>query len=311
MVFSSHTALDRMIPGALNIEFDLPVLTADIPAGNGFLKIWGIDLATLNKASMLNAMNITIAAGMKTGLPLANEQVAAYPVRNGIIFQGTIFQAFGNWQGTEQSLDMILTTRLSPAPEIKPKSNRPIVFNCQAGQPFQGAISQALSLAGITSKVNVSPLLTPAEPVIFQCSNITTFAQAILDQSKLVMKNPNYLGVKTIKTVYGYDCTDNTVPGAPIGVFFNDLIGQPTWLDYLVVQMKLVLRSDISVGATVLMPPSIMLNKAKIYGVVKNDISFKGTGWVQHVRHIGNFRQQDANSWATVVDSIMNTYTSQ
>jgi hypothetical protein len=307
VAFGSHDLHGNVFRGALNIEFDLPVVTADIPAGNGYLKIWGIDLSTLNLASTLNSKNITISAGMRAGLPLANEQVAASPMRSGILFQGTIFQAFGNWQGTEQSLDLIVTTHLSAAPQVAPVKNKPIVFSCPLGGSFQSSISQAMAAAGITSKISVSPLLTPAEPIIFQAGGINNFARSLMDQSQRIVNNPNYLGVKASKTVYGYQFSDNTTPGAPIGVFFNDLIGQPTWLDLLTVQMRLVLRSDITVMATVLMPPAISLNKSKVFGVVKNNIAFTGTGWVQSVRHIGNFRQQDANSWVTVVDSILDT----
>lgn len=54
-------------PGALNIEFDIPIVTQDIPAGNAFLKIWGIPLSILNQARSLNYKNIKIMAGMMPG----------------------------------------------------------------------------------------------------------------------------------------------------------------------------------------------------------------------------------------------------
>ncbi len=307
MSFSSHNSAGGVNKGALNIEFDIPVVTYDIPAGNAFLKIWGVDLATLNQAALLNSKNITILAGMKEGLPLANEQVNQSPNRNGIIFQGSIFQAFGNWQGTEQSLDLIITTQLTPRPQEAPKKRNPIIFNCKKGQSFSDAIAASMQAAGISASVSTDGGVVATEPVIFQALGMSEFAQVLKVQSKRFSGASDYLGIQTCKTGDGYKFDDGTKQKNPISINFNDLIGQPTWLELLVVQLKTVMRSDIQVMDTVTMPKSNILNRAKLLGEVKEEIAFSGTALVKSVRHIGNFRQQDANSWVTVIDSILNT----
>jgi hypothetical protein len=294
-------------PGALNIEFDIPVVTADIPAGNAMLKIWGLDLSILNKAALLNYKNITIRAGMKNGLPLANEQANASPSRNGIIFQGSIFQAFGNWQGTEQSLDLVITTQLVARPQDEPKRALPLIFSCAKGQSFSEAISQAMQAAGIVSTIEISGSIVATEPIIFRADTLGSFAQTLDAQSRRMSGDPLYLGIKMVKSIDGYDFTDNTSQKSGVQVKFNDLIGQPAWQDFSTVQMKVVMRSDIHVADTVIMPQSNTLTTARAFSNLKEGIAYAGSGWVKSVRHIGNFRQPDANSWVSVIDVLMNT----
>jgi hypothetical protein len=59
----------------------------------------------LKQASNLTGKNIQIYAGFWPGLPLATEE-APYA---GAIYCGTIWQAFGNWQDDDMTLDMLLS----------------------------------------------------------------------------------------------------------------------------------------------------------------------------------------------------------
>src|SRR5690242_7071326 len=94
----------QTIPGALNIELDMPVVAFDSPQGNGMVRIWGVGLQMIGQASDLNGAKITLSAGRKPGLPLASKQA----IQAGIIVQGSIYQAFGNWQGVNQTLDLLV-----------------------------------------------------------------------------------------------------------------------------------------------------------------------------------------------------------
>jgi hypothetical protein len=297
-------------PGALNVEMDIPVYTSEIPAGDAFIKIWGVDLSTINSASNLNFKNITIMAGMKKGLPLANLQVDASPVRNGVIYKGSILQAFGNWQGGEQSLDLIITTRLVSAPTETPATTKPIIFECKAGKKFQDAIKKSMKDAGFETTGTIdSRLVAPMQGLVSRYDDVESFSRGMLNLSKRIIKDKNYLGVKIIKTEKGYLVTDNSAAVADaniIKIAFTDLIGQPTWLDYSTVQMKLVMRSDIRVGDTIEFPSdkdgntAVNFVQGRFFSP-KNNIAYTGKAWVASVRHIGNYRQGDANSWVTVV----------
>ena len=301
--------------GALNVEFDIPIATADVPLGNAHLRIWGVGLDIINNASQLANFNITIAAGFQRGLPLANAQVFANPIRNGVILSGTILQAFGNWQGTEQSLDLIISPQLYPS-QAATVPDTPFMFQCLPGAPLSPSIVASLVNLGIPDPVvNVSPLLVAPEgnAVQFFGENIVDFAKQLNRETKRINKLPSYIGALCVKTESGYMVTDNTTPTPPKIINFTDMIGQPTWLDTQVngleIQIKTMMRSDISVGDTVSLDIKnipILSSQQRQNQFLKNNVAFTGTGFVSFVRHIGNMRQQDANAWVTIINVIPN-----
>src|SRR5262249_10576948 len=92
-------------PGALNIEMDIQAV-GKMPTYEAYLRIWGVGIDIIGQARNLNAppggagLPITVKGGMGKGLPLAN------PSQAGVLVKGTIFQAYGNWVGVNQTLDI-------------------------------------------------------------------------------------------------------------------------------------------------------------------------------------------------------------
>src|SRR5579875_2215617 len=103
---AGNPALGVTLPGALNIELDVPVSPMSTPLAGSYLRVWGISLQEIAQWNDLQGKAIDVYAGMQKGLPLAKPQQA------GLIFHGKIFQAFGNWQGTNQTLDLIINPDL-------------------------------------------------------------------------------------------------------------------------------------------------------------------------------------------------------
>ena len=90
-------------PGALQVLIDIPIASLASPAFSGAaVKIYGIPLSMISQANNLRFKNIKVYGGFKAGLPLAK------PAQSGLLVQGYIFQSFGNWKGTEQSLDLVI-----------------------------------------------------------------------------------------------------------------------------------------------------------------------------------------------------------
>ena len=135
-------------PGALLVELDIPQVTYDVVAVGGFVRIWGIPISDINQAANLTLMNITVSAGMSKGLPLAN------PAQAGIVAQGQIYQAFGNWIGTDQTLDLYFGP---PTGTMAAPAN--LVVNWATGIPHKPAIEQTLSIAFPTSSRPAGHLL--------------------------------------------------------------------------------------------------------------------------------------------------------
>jgi hypothetical protein len=88
--------------GALQMEADLPVYYLAQPGGGGSLRIWGIPLKEISSAALFEGGFIYIYGGSNKGLPLEN------PGKSGLLYTGRIFQCFGNWQDTMQSLEFVL-----------------------------------------------------------------------------------------------------------------------------------------------------------------------------------------------------------
>ncbi|MFL9915054.1 hypothetical protein PQR75_06560 [Paraburkholderia fungorum] len=151
------TAPGSVNPAALKVELDIPSGFLHEPIGNAYIKISGVSLQEVAQGSNLNRMNILVYGGMSKGLPLAN------PDQVGMLCSGQIWQAFGNWIGTEQSLNIYMqaggsnanssqTTGFPAGPTTLPSPNTNanpagIVFQWQAGQPLLVPLVQTLQNA--------------------------------------------------------------------------------------------------------------------------------------------------------------------
>lgn len=295
----------QTIQGALNIEMDLPLTNWDAPMGGAFIRITGIGIQDITQASNLNGMSIQISGGMQKGLPLAN------PLQARLLVSGTIQQAFGNWQGTQQSLDLLIQGQYGT-----PSSPVNIVFNCATGALLANAAVSALKIAfpGVAITTSLSPKLVlpnDAQPSYFQ--TLGQFATFLGQLSRDIL-DPNglngYQGIKlTVLPTGEIVMVDGTSPATPTPISFTDLIGQPTWIAPGVVQSKLVLRGDIQVGDYIKYPPGQQTILAQSFSQARDKSAFQGVFQVNQVRHLGNFRQKDADSWVSVIDAVVNVVT--
>jgi hypothetical protein len=291
----------RTDPGALNIEFDLPITPQHTPQGQHYIRIWGVGLPMLSQASNLNGMSFVLSAGMKPGLPLAT---AAAP-QAGILVEGEIYQSFGNWQGVNQTLDLIVQGS-SFVPE------HGIAFNWPANTPLAPALSATLyqGFPAYKQNINISAPLLQNAPEWGAYPSLSTFSQYLQVRTQAMgaksTGNANYPGVQILavnasKTIYVFDNSYKTVQ-----VAFQDLIGQPTWMGPGTVSFKTVMRSDIAIYNQIQFPPGVMApfvltstNASGIGAQSSSKTAFQGLFSVNEVHHYGNFRQPDGESWNT------------
>ena len=281
-------------PNALQIEIDAPVAASANPMGDvgALVRIWGIPLTDIAQASNLNGMAVQVFAGMQKGLPLAN------PAQSGLIVQGFIFQAFGNWIGTSMTLDLQILPGTGSA--ASPKN---IVLNWKKGQQLADAIKSTLSTAfpGYALNINISPNLVLAADEPSYHETVPQLAQYIKEASKNIVGGV-YPGVDILfkqKSILVYDGTSK---GNPKQIAFTDLIGQATWLAPGLIQVTCVMRADIGVGDYVKLPPGqVTINQASLSQFRQGSV-FQGTFSVSAVRHIGNYRQAAAEAWVTTLE---------
>lgn len=296
--YSSLAADGRTAPGALNVEMDIPAAPYATPIGGSIVRVWGIPLQQISQARDLNSKSIAVYGGMAKGLPLATAAVNSG--QQGLLVRGSIFPAFGNWIGTEMTLDLILAP---PFGSIQKPAN--IVHNWVKGTPLSQAITQTLKTAfpKFTANVNISSKLVLPDNDVGYYQTIGQYAEYLRQVSKRIIGNANYSGVDVALKGDRLEVYDRTVSGkSPKKIQFQDMIGQPTWIGVATIQVKTVMRADIAVGDEVTLPPALATVTAQSSPQFRDQSAFKGTFTVIQVRHVGNYRQPDAASWNTTFD---------
>lgn len=306
-------ANNKTLRGALNMELDVFVVPSGVPsyAGGSFLRMWGISLEEITQSHDLNNFNIAVYGGMQRGLPLAN------PNQAGLLFSGNIYQSFGNWIGTEQTLDFIMVAGTA-TPDADggtgtiadPKN---IIHKWKKGTKLKDAIEQTLNTGFPTysTDIHISDDLVYTEDDIGYYQTIEQYAQYIQNVSERIIGGPNYHGVYIFLQEDTFHVFDGTVAGSvtnpsglPLQIDFKDMIGQPTWIGPGEMQVKFVMRADIRVGDFIKMPPALVTTtSAAQSSQLDLQSAFKGQFLVNRLRHVGNFRQPDAASWATIIDA--------
>jgi hypothetical protein len=157
----SSVAMGQNDPGALRCQMYLEQDTAHTASSNSFIRFWGIPLAQISQASNLAGKGIEVDGGMWPGLPLATSQ-SAY---KGMLVQGTIYAAFGNWQGTDMTLDILFTggkaTSQSGGSGNGASTGTPLG---QGGIGHQSVLPQSRLLTRKISPPNVTVASQPLSP---------------------------------------------------------------------------------------------------------------------------------------------------
>ena len=298
-VWTSHPN-NIIDPGALQIEYDVLVGPYGTPTGASTITLRGIALQDLTQPQQFAGMSLELKSGMRAGLPLVN------PAQAGTILKGQVFQAFGNWEGVNQTLDFVV---LPGTYTLDNPGN--FVLNWRAGTSLPDALLQTLDVAYPDAPItmNISSDLVQNHDEIGVYDTLDQLAQVVGDITDGVFDNRVTIGIQAGKIVV-YDT--NYAPG-PIQLVFTDFVGQPTWINVNTIQLKLVVRADLQMGAIVRMPeglqnlPGFVTTTQTAYpSSIKYQTTFQNNFIVQELRQIGNFRAPDASQWVTIVNCVLN-----
>ena len=292
-------------PGALNVEFDFFSSTTyqggQAPVGT--LTIEGIALPDLFQTQQFYDAGIIVKAGMQKGLPLAQ------PSQAGTIWNGTVNQAFGNWVGTEMTLDFVMY------PSVNYTLQKPgnFVFNWQPGTSLQSALTTCFATAypGLASpKFAIgSQYVPPGNGGVHAVSTFPLLCQYVNSITKSITPPGVFMAINPDNSIHVWDGTKNAVQAT---VAFTDLIGQPTWIGANLMQFMTVMRADIQAGDVVTLPQgigaagSVSTTAAAFPSQLgpQYKTAFQGNFSIQSVRYIGNFRDPNGQSWATVFKAV-------
>lgn len=285
----------KVDPGALQMEMDLPVYTFSAPMGNAYVRLTGVSLETVGQASDFNGAPIKVYGGMSAGLPLAKAD------QSGLLVQGTVFQAFGNWIGTDTSLELIIITN-GGATQGDPVN---LTIDWKKGTALGDAIKTTMGTAfpDYTVNINISQNLVLGEDEAGFYQTIEQFAAYVERVSQAILGG-DYRGVQITLQEKTFNVFDGTAQASPKTIDFNDLIGQPTWIGPGQIQFNCVLRADLSVGAYVKMPPAqVGVAPAAAASPFRDKSVFQGSFQIDMVRHVGSYKQPDAQSWISTFNA--------
>lgn len=289
-------------PAALNVEFDIPIASQTTPNPNAFIRVWGLGLKDISAALDLTpkdqpAVNVSFSAGMSKGLPLAN------PKQQGLIMKGTIIQAWGNWIGTDMTLDMNFQPTTEGIGSPTDPSNFP--FTWPKGTPLKSAIQDTLRTAfpGKKQLIDISTLLVLNRDEYGTYQGLQQFAAAINNITKPIIGG-SYQGVQMASdgdSVTVWDGTKTPDANAVKKIEFQDLLGQPTWISVNEITVKLVLRGDLNISDVIKLPEGLATQGQQSWARFQDKSAFTGNYQILSIQHYGNFRQPDASSWNTTV----------
>ena len=295
-------------PTALRVDFDISAYNSSTPAGLSFIRIYGVNYQDMAQGNNLNptlngpGAKVVMKGGMYKGLPLAD------PSQQGVLLSGNVYQAFGNWQGNEISLDLIVAPPYGSF--TKPLN---ISFTWNMGEPLEQIVRKTLlqafpTLSSSDITGSFSPDLIAVTDMNYYYQNVEQFASWVATVSKTINVDPNYLGAQIVQTPNGFHLYDsNTTSGLPVKqLSFVDFIGNATWQGFGQINFKTVLRGDLAVGQVIAMPPQAnIVNAVNSYTQFRDNISFKNNFIISRLRHVGSSRQASGDSWCTVVDAVL------
>ncbi len=292
-------------PEALDVNFDAQVTPGHTPGGGTVVSVAGVSQHDLFQAKNFAGSAFALYAGMSGGLPLSANQPAP-----GLLFRGSVFGAFGNWQGTEQTLDLLIIP--STYTQENPGN---IVLNWKPGQSFSDAIIQTLTVAypGADLKVSVAAgLVNTTGSAVLNINSTFNGLAHFVNRHTDGLLGPNYPGVSLYHTGSKIIIADHTQPAEKtIALKFNDLIGQPTWLEPPTLTINTMLRADIEINDYITLPAGDIAGPGSVTTLatqhaasLRNTLTFNGSFVVTAIRHVGEFRGTDAGDWLSVIQAV-------
>jgi hypothetical protein len=201
-----------------------------------------------------------------------------------------------------------------PVPGNQPAN---LVFPMKTGTPMATALKNALTTAfpnmSPAPTININQGLVAQQDIYGVYGDMTSLAHFINRASKNILSGSvaNYPGVTITPVGNSFIVTDGTSSSTtttPKQLAFEDLIGQPTWIEFPNIQITAVMRADIHQGDQIKLPQGILTTTTAPGAVplgspvsARDNSVFQGAFTVYDVHHFGQFRQSDAASWCTLI----------
>ncbi|KHN59916.1 hypothetical protein [Aeromonas hydrophila] len=294
-------------PGrGLNIEFDALIAGLDVVVSGTVLTIYGLPITMLRQSVSLTGKTVKVYAGFDTGLPLANRD------QFGLIISGKVFNAWANWLGTYQTLNLHIT----PMPlTISTKKEIPITLDGKAGEKLSDVMRRGIQAAYPNFKridIFIGDDLVLPEDGNAPYQSLSHLSTVVRSLSKATKGSPDdYQGIQiSIHDNEIIRIFDGTAAKDGVNILPHELVGQPTWIELNKVSFKCPMRADLSCGDIVVLPQGLassplMVNTDNARSSYRDASLFSGKFLITSVRHIGEFSNPDgSNAWNTIYEAI-------
>lgn len=288
-------------PNALQVDIDITVNSADTSPTSAVVRIWGVGIQKISQAGQLYGKTISVSGGMAAGLPLAK------PQQFGLLSKGVIQQAYGEWEGVNQSLTIVFVPVGVPNSSTGPNQMPPkvnLTFNALKGTPAAPAIQQALQSAYPGIKVNLGAL----QNIIFNENQVGFYPSLqkfayYLRRITQQTVGGNYWGVSIDATQGSLNIWDSGTGNTTI--VQEDLVGFPVWIEPRKIQVKTIMRGDLRQASNITLPQT-WVNTAQggaPQGSYFNQQGlFSGTWTIFSIRHVGSSRAPSGDAWVSIFE---------
>jgi hypothetical protein len=189
-----------------------------------------------------------------------------------------------------------------------------LIHNALPNIPLSSAITETLSRA--YPRANVRVLVSAALKLAYQDAGIyqtmEQYAGYLNKLSQSILGTSGYLGVHISFDGNNINVWDGTLPVSNGDISYLELIGQPTWIGPVSINVKVVLRGGVPVGSEIILPdtltgfggPDAMLPMGAGGSDPRTNVTLPGAYLVTKVLHVGDFRNPDGGSWSTNYEAI-------
>lgn len=300
----------RTFPAAWDVDLDIPAIGSATPQGFALVTVYGVSIQEIAQAQNLAGKNMEIAVGFKKGLPLAK------PEQSGTVFSGMILQCFGNWIGTNMTLDFVVVPGPATSSQIGGQGfiekSRNFTLSWEGGKPLGPALKKCLETAfpGYTVNNTISDkIVRPQKDTITGPYSTLGNLASDVRQISIDIIDPNHtLGYPGVTIVINGKTIDvfDSPQGEEKDIAFEDLIGQPTWIENPRIQIKTAMRGDLHVLQPINLPKNnVSINTAAAFSSMANQrLTFQGGFSIVSMRHVGSYRNPQADAWVTVIEAL-------
>lgn len=291
--------------GALNIIFDILITSPDVATGGTMLAIYGLPMAALSQSVNLFGANVTLYGGFSGGLPLER------PEQQGVLLQGRVFNPYGNWQGVNQCLNLIVNPGLLTDKNGKTLN---IMVDGKRGEGLAEVVTRALSGAYPDTQLNIriSDKLVLPEDWKGVYNRPSQLAITMKSASLGLIKEEGYSGISLVMQKGIIRFFDNLTTSNARTINANELIGQPTWIGINKMSFKTPLRGDFMVGDVITLPDSLIngsqsllsVNSPAAFSAQRDKLNFSGKFIITSMRHVGEFMNGSGEAWVTIFEAI-------